>query len=268
MAKLLLWSMALAFITLIQQTFQQTSQKQSYQQASSQQQPLVGAILTSFDQQGQQRRLKIESISPDPQDPEQELSLYTVLYQQADGHWQNLCQSDLEGVSKAIPLSGRWNETGHYIDDASLTFACSNGAIAKCVRWGYKPWKNVQGLSLRGHHQACIRMVRADYCGNGNSHTRVGTPIDIYDPMKINQQNSQSGMVFEAAWGIDGALYLNRPRFQSVIAQLQQECPEKLAKMMHPQVNDFAYRPELDHRTDQRSAQPLLFNDSFIQAIP
>ena len=215
----------LALFPVIHQTFQS---QPSWREASQRQQAIVGTILTSFDQQGQQHQLKIESVSPDPQDSEQELSLYTVLYQRTNGDWRNFCQPDLEGIAKAIPLAGRWDKTGRYVDDGSLTFACTNGAIAKCVRWGYKPWKTVSGKSLRDYHQACMRMVRADYCGNGNSHTQAGTPIDVYDHLGLQQRSQQSGMTFEAAWGVDGVVQLRRPRFQNAIAQLQKDCPEKI----------------------------------------
>ena len=254
-------AIALIFLTFnpdIRQTFQAQS---SGREASQRQQTIVGSILTSFDQQGQQHQLKIESVSLDAQDPEQEISLYTVLYHHTDGDWRNLCQPDIEGVAKAIPLSGRWDETGSYVDDNSLTFACTNGAIAKCVRWGYKPWETVRGESLRDYHQACTRMVRADYCGNGNSHTQAGTPIDVSDRLGLQQRSHQSGMVFEAAWGVDGVLQLNRLRFQEATTQLQKECPEKIAAAQQPtlQTNVQPNTPTVD------DSRPLLVNDSFLQ---
>jgi len=253
---------ALIFVAFaLPPVIQQTSQAQSSQREVSQrQQTIVGTILTSFDQKGQQHQLKIESVSLDSQDSEREISLYTVLYQHTDGGWRNLCQPDLAGGAKAIPLSGRWDETGSYVDDGSLTFACTNGAIAKCVRWGYKPWKTIEGESLRDYHQACTRMVRADSCGNGNSHTQAGTPIDVYDHLGLQQRSHQSGMVFEAAWGIDGVLQLNRPRFQAAIAQLQKECPEKIASAQQSPVQNH-----LQQNTPAvGDSRPLLFNDSFI----
>lgn len=116
---------------------------------------------------------------------------------------------DAEGVAKALPLVGRWDETGAHIDDGTITFACTNGALAKCARWGYKPWKTFKGKPLRDYHQACTRMVRADYCGNGVGHTQNGTPIDVYDRLGLQQRTQpsvlggrvlgDSGMTFEAA---------------------------------------------------------------------
>ncbi|MEL6385202.1 MAG: ADYC domain-containing protein [Cyanobacteria bacterium J06626_18] len=219
---------------------------------------IVGATLTSFDEQGQSRTLKIDAVQRDPQDAAQEIWLYTVLHQRADGQWQNLCLPDHEGIAQAIPLAGRWDQTGTHLDDNSITFACTNGALAKCVRWGYKPWKTVQGESLQDYHQACTRMVRADYCGNGIGHTQNGIPIDVYDRLGIQSRTQQSGMTFEAAWGVDGAVYLHRPRFSEAIAQLQVECPAKLKLLSQ------AASP-LEHDPRAEIPEALVFNDSFIQ---
>lgn len=152
-------------------------------------QKIVGTILTSVDQQGRKQTLKIKDVQLDPQDTGGDVYLYTVLSQDKTGQWHNFCLPDPKGVAKAIPLTGRWDRTGAHIDDSSITFACTNGALAKCVRWGYKPWKTVKGISLKDYHQACSRMVRADYCGDGRDHTQNGTPIDVYDRLGLHQRN-------------------------------------------------------------------------------
>ena len=38
-------------------------------------------------------------------------------------------------------------------------------------------------MSLASYHQACTRMARADYCGDGTSHTQDGTWIEYYDKL-------------------------------------------------------------------------------------
>lgn len=127
-------------------------------------------------------------------------------------------------------LSGTWDETGQHINNDNVTVACTSGVLAKCVRMGYKPWKQVAGVSLREYHQACTRMARADYCGNGISHTKDGTLIDVYDRLGIQQPDQDSNLVFEAAWGVDGALLLNHTRYED-LERLQQECPAKLRQI-------------------------------------
>jgi hypothetical protein len=218
-------------------------------------QDVEGAELTIVEG-GRSLKLKIAQVELDPQDPEQEIYLYTILYYNpVSAQWKNYCQPDRNHIAKAIPLSGYWDQTGTHIEDERITFACTNGVLAKCVRFGYKPWKTVQGKSLRDLHQACTRMVRADYCGNGRSHTKEGTPIDIYDRASIQTRTPTSGMTFEAAWNPNGAVLINRTRWPESLAQLRKECPQRLKS---------PGRKALDPKViQQQTEQALIFNDSF-----
>lgn len=90
------------------------------------------------------------------------------------------------------------------------------------------------GLSFYLSPEACTRMARADYFGNGTSHTKDGTVIDVYDRLKIQQSETNSGLAFEAAWGTDGALLLNHTRYQDTFERLQRECPSKLQQIYSP----------------------------------
>lgn len=200
---------------------------------------------------------QISEAELDPQDPDREIYLYTVLYQNpTDSQWHNLCQPDRDNLTKALLLSGEWDETGKHIDNQEVTIACTSGVLAKCVRWGYKPWKTLQGVSLRDYHQACTRMARADYCGNGISHTKDGTIIDLYDRLGIQQKTEDNDMVFEAAWGTDGAVLIHRPRYSETLVQIQQDCPEKL---------DLAHQSLTRAEIQQQIPTALIFNDSFIK---
>ncbi len=195
----------------------------------------------------------------DPQDSDREVYLYTVNYQEPNNsQWHNLCQPDGDNLAKAMLLSGEWDETGTHIDNDRVTVACTSGVLAKCVRWGYKPWQTVQGVSLRDYHQTCTRMARADYCGNGISHTKDGTAIDLYDRLGIQQPEPQDNleMIFEAAWGIDGAVLLARTRYSEGLAQLQSECPEKLAQI----VSDNQSLTYVE--AQQQAAGAMIFNSS------
>jgi hypothetical protein len=46
---------------------------------------------------------------------------------------------------------------------------------------------------------ACFRMMPADYCGNGNPHTRDGTLIEIWDREGIQVDTSVPDLSSEAA---------------------------------------------------------------------
>ncbi|HEY9826797.1 MAG TPA: ADYC domain-containing protein [Stenomitos sp.] len=225
-----------------------------------------GAVLTSIDSQGRRLTLKVQDVERDAKDAQGEVYLYTVVYQNpSTAQWQNICKPDRDRVAKAIPLSGQWDARGHHIDDKRVTFACTDSALAKCVRWGYKPWKTLHGRSLRDFHQACTRMVRADYCGNGVAHTRNGTEIDIYDPLGIQKQVNNSGMVFEAAWGAEGAVAISRTRFPETLAQIRSECPDRLKPLNAKDLADTdpSTSPAL---LQQYAPKALVFNDSFVKA--
>lgn len=108
------------------------------------------------------------------------------------GSWEDLCGEDLiqdeagDDFRGAIAVAGYWNQKGEHISDGDLiTFACRMGVVNKCYRWGYQPWKFATKdrtcTTLWDYHQACARMARADYCGDGFSWTNDNTPIDLAD---------------------------------------------------------------------------------------
>lgn len=243
---------------LVSQSHQLSQSAPAKAQLTLKGEAIAGTTLTTLDEQGRPLSLHIREVEIDPDDPDQEIYLYTLFYQNAASQWQNLCQPDRFGVAKAIPLAGQWDKTGAHLDNGQITFACTNSVQAKCVRLGYKPWKTVNGQSLRQYHQACTRMLRADYCGNGVAHTREGTPIDVYDRLNIQQPTADSGMSFEAAWSPEGAVWLSRTRYPNTIAQLQQDCPEKLQAILHP-----GSQPIPATNSDSHRPNALIFNRSF-----
>jgi len=226
---------------------------------------LKGAQFEGLDEQGNKLNFQVRDTELDLQDPEKETYLYTVFYlDKSDKKWKNLCTPDAKNVAKAIPLKGFWDQTGAYIESTnSVTFGCTSGALAKCVRLGYKPWKSVRGKSLLPFHQACTRMIRADYCGNGKSHTREGTPINIYDVLNIQKKDPEEKMFFEAAWGPDGATCINRTRWLETLSEIRKECPAK--NTVHINNNGSC-------KTSQKALQAfpnsLLFNDSLVRKPP
>ena len=65
-------------------------------------------------------------------------------------------------------------------------------------------------------HAACVRMVRADYCGDGTPHTRNGTKINFWDNSGVLADDPWPGMRFEAAWSPQGAVCVARTRLPEV----------------------------------------------------
>jgi hypothetical protein len=193
------------------------------------QQDLVGAVLTIGD--GQDRvPLRIDAVEIDPRNPDGGIMLYTMSTRDpASGTWRNICEPDVEGRRMGFPLAGTWTQDGRHLrSDTAFSITCTGGAQAKCVRFGYRPWEtSPDGTPLWDHHQACTRMIRADYCGDGVGHTRNGTPIVIYDRKGIQQDEAASDMSFEAAWGADGALCVSHTRIPDVLTMegLAAICP-------------------------------------------
>ena len=172
-----------------------------------------------------------------------------VLYEVSYGaEHEPLCGRDAAGAPVlATALANTWDaETGARIDSADrFTFACQGGALYKCVEAGYKPWRSVETaegvVSLADYHQACTRMLRADYCGDGRSFTRDGTEIDIHDILGVQTSDSaeRPSFVHEAAWGPNGATCIAKTRFrlpelpQCVVDRISDTC-ESLASNATP----------------------------------
>lgn len=129
------------------------------------------------------------------------------------GPWQPLCVDATGKRQDTLLLAGVWDpEDGAKVSpqpDNIVTFACRSAALAKCVEFGYRPWASKNGTALANHHQACTRMVRADYCGDGQTHTVTGTSIHVLDQLGIQKKAPGVSYAVEAEWGPNGATCLN-----------------------------------------------------------
>jgi len=178
----------------------------------------VGATVVQQEADGTLFPSTITNVQSDPQDSSGEILLYTITaYNSATGKVENICAPDPWGQSWATPVSGTWDSTGAHISStAQFMFGCTSGVVAKCVRWGYKPWKTINGSSLAGYHQACTRMARGDYCGDGVSHTQDGTLVDMYDLLGIQLKSPPellSPLIFDGAWTPQGAYCVTKDRW-------------------------------------------------------
>jgi hypothetical protein len=163
--------------------------------------------------------------------------LYTLEHWVSDiADWRQACPADSEGRSVAIPLAAVWDERGdRSVSSTLFTFGCTTGVIAKCYRWGYRPWVTGYG-DMVAMHWTCTRLARADYCGNGKPNTRDGTRINVWDtlpyPGPIQRHGGllpPAGMLFEAGWNTGGAVCLSRARWLLDDGpQIAQLCPTRL----------------------------------------
>jgi ADYC domain len=124
---------------------------------------IVGLELSVGDEAGSKADFRIEGSRVDPSDPE--IRLYDISVKDTrSGRWRRFCQPGPDGIAMAFPLRGMWTPSGRHEDKPTFILTCTAGAIGKCVRFGYKPWKTtLEGVSLWAYHEACTRMVRADY---------------------------------------------------------------------------------------------------------
>ncbi len=194
----------------------------------------IGAELTGEASNRALVRLRIDRVetAPDPapqtaENENQDVKLFTLSYRWKAASvpseknlepWQPLC------TSSAIAVAGRWDYHSGQPGDGGrrsqhpwlVTFACRDAAIAKCIERGYKPWRPSPGryrgqvVTMDVLHQACVRALRADYCGNGQSLTLPDTPINLYDVVHLKRDTAD--WLSEAVWSPAGALCVHGTR--------------------------------------------------------
>lgn len=155
---------------------------------------------------------------------------YHVSYKVSETQWEPVCGRDDSGnPNPAVFLAGRWDYTegqptsGARFDETGVyTLACGNTALGKCAALTYGPWRDDEyplvdewrdlgsskQIDAANLHQACTRMIRADYCGDGTPYTLDGTPIDVFDSYGKNVE-WVPWWDLDAIWGPDGALCVN-----------------------------------------------------------
>ena len=164
--------------------------------------------------------------------------LYDLRAQDVTGNWVPYCAAAADGDRLGFPIAGWTDPSGSFRpSDQAKTFSCSGGAIAKCIHMGYAPWRSdTVDTSRLNQFRACTRMIRADYCGNGETYTNDGTPVNVYDRRSLQRAGSAPGMSFEAAWGPDGAVCVAKTRWSNLFTldHLHVACGEKLATRIGP----------------------------------
>lgn len=143
--------------------------------------------------------------------------------------WASLCKLDPHGQALAFPIH-RYALRDGTADRERIQLVCSAGAAGKCLRFGYTYWGEADGGSGLERYRACIRMVRADYCGDGRATTRNGMQIDIFDDDGIREPDPVTPLPFEAGWTSRGAVCVNHPRVPENVAltNLARGCPRLL----------------------------------------
>jgi len=153
------------------------------------------------------KKIKIKSVVQSA--VQSDVYFYNVENEVSAGVFEAACLDGGNNPVDAIALKNSWDPiTGERtMQSDAITWACRGAALAKAVEWGYRPWVS---SDMADAHAAAVRMIRADYFGDGVTHTTNGNTIDVSDKWGI--QVSETNWPIEAKWGPNGAVCLNTPR--------------------------------------------------------
>jgi hypothetical protein len=185
---------------------------------------LIGAILDATDETGRVITVRIDAVTKDdPTNGNGDIWLHQFSTPDpSTGGWREFCTPGPDGTVAGFPVAGTWTADGRHVRvSAGFMITCTSGAIGKCIRIGYKPWVEREGESLWDYHQACVRMLLADYGGDGTGHTRDGTAVEIFDRLGIQPPEPEPAaraFEFDAAWGPDGAVCVRRTRIPALLS--------------------------------------------------
>jgi hypothetical protein len=135
-----------------------------------------------------------------------------------------------------------------------------------CINWHYGPTTGDQRL-----FNACVRMARADYLGNGSSATRVGTHIQPGSSPTDKCDCTDCESCLEAYWDDHGAVCIYHLRWQEVVSRvattLKIERPqaERMMRAIFPSTIQYEGKP-FDCRVEKTPANALLWNRSRIHS--
>jgi hypothetical protein len=82
---------------------------------------------------------------------------------------------------------------------------------------------------MRSLFNSRIRLVRADYSGDGRGTTRDGQLVDIYDFLGVQSKGDDPAQDFEAAWSPEGAVCVRVTRLK-LKGRIGTICTEEFAR--------------------------------------
>jgi len=155
---------------------------------------------------------------------------YRLQLELEDGRILNGCH---DAGDVAFPVAGYWDDDSiHNITNNNIfSFACTKRDAAFCITTGYH---DDQGDNQAQLFEACTRMMRADYCGDGKSYTKDGTFISAWDNKGIAEEPSIPPLEFEAAWNRKGVVCWARPRWNASSGVARPPCLTKSNQCPRP----------------------------------
>jgi hypothetical protein len=141
---------------------------------------------------------------------------------------RNVCSGSLLDplASVATVLGGeRYDDATKTVvpDPRWFTIACAGSAAAKLKLLGYGPQSSATTVARR---QTTLKMITADYCGEGVSYTANGTPIQWANADGTVAPDSGEALGdVEAVWNEHGALCLGEHRLAGTVVACDQPLP-------------------------------------------
>lgn len=189
---------------------------------------LVGLQLTGALEDGTSVTLTVESAVIET------TRVSDMYYYEVEIEGEPLCGLDNAGHPiRAIAVPGKWDTRAGVVgggswsnDEGIFTFACAGSSIEKCVGLGYHA-SMTDEAGTPAHLLTCVRMLRADYCGDGTSWTEDGRMIEVWDWNGINYRTEPDWQL-ESGWTLNGASCLGKGRLDSPDIE-DEVCKDRLA---------------------------------------
>lgn len=152
------------------------------------------------------------------------VATYTLLYPDVEAILgvRSVCNPDpLDSLVSAVTVLGGETydletKTVHPDRPRWLTLACAGSAAAKMRLMNYGPQSDFDGAgnpATVAQRQATLKMLTADYCGDGHSYTENGTPLKWENHGGTVVSPGSFGAP-EAIWSAAGALCLDATRLE------------------------------------------------------
>ncbi|MFZ6181678.1 ADYC domain-containing protein [Nannocystis pusilla] len=152
---------------------------------------------------------------------------YQFYHPQGDVEMPN-CPEGQDGPGHARVLSGLSvdEDNGEVSEVPGLLYlACDTGATGKAADLGYYDLaKSKEDLEL---FETAIRVLRADYCYDGDSHTKPGVELVLEDRWGIHGSSEEHAKnAVEAVWGPSGLLCHGKGRLTDIDCLSKRKVPD------------------------------------------
>lgn len=142
---------------------------------------------------------------------------YYRFYHQRNGVTTPNCPEGQDGPGHARVLTGlRVDEKSGEVSAAPgmLYLACDTGATGKAANLGY--YDLAKRTGELNDFETAIRVLRADYCYDGDSHTKPGVQLLLEDVWGIHAPDEFATDPVEAVWGPEGLLCHGVARLEEI----------------------------------------------------